>query len=145
MKYILETLNNEILLVSLFSCFFAQFLKVFTGKNKIFELKRIATSGGMPSSHSSFVSCMSVMVGLKEGFHSSLFAICFVISLIIMYDASGVRLAVGKQAAILNQILDDIQNRKHIQNEKLKELIGHTPVQVWGGALLGVIIGIIFS
>lgn len=98
----------------------------------------------MPSSHSSFVSCMSTMIGLKYGFSSDLFAVAVVVSLIIMYDASGVRQAVGKQATILNQLIEDWQKKKEIKQEKLKELMGHTPKQVFFGGLLGIIIGLIF-
>lgn len=134
---------NKTLWVSVFSCFTAQFLKIFTGEKKV-EISRIFISGGMPSSHSSFVSCMSVMIGLKHGFNSDLFAIAAVISCIIMYDASGVRQAVGKQATIINQLVEIWQNKKIIEQEKLKELVGHTPKQVFSGALLGILVGIIF-
>ena len=84
------------------------------------------------------------LLGLKYGFSSDLFAIATVVSLIIMYDASGVRQAVGKQATILNQLIEDWQKKKEIKQEKLKELMGHTPKQVFFGALLGIIIGLIF-
>ena len=134
MSFFSEIFSNEILWVSIFSCFFAQFLKIFSGEKGI-DISRIIVSGGMPSSHSSFVSCMSTMIGLKYGFSSDLFAVAVVVSLIIMYDASGVRQAVGKQATILNQLIEE---------EKLKELMGHTPKQVFFGGLLGIIIGLIF-
>ena len=134
MSFFSEIFSNEILWVSIFACFFAQFLKIFSGEKGI-DISRIIVSGGMPSSHSSFVSCMSTMIGLKYGFSSDLFAVAAVVSLIIMYDASGVRQAVGKQATILNQLIEE---------EKLKELMGHTPKQVFFGGLLGIIIGLIF-
>lgn len=134
---------NKTLWVSVLSCFIAQFLKMFTGEKRV-EVSRIFISGGMPSSHSSFVSCMSVMIGLKHGFNSDIFAIAAVISCIIMYDASGVRQAVGKQATIINQLVEVWQNKKTTQQEKLKELVGHTPKQVIFGALLGILVGIIF-
>src|SRR3712207_3725402 len=101
MDFILELMGNHIFWTSVFACFLAQFLKVFTGERR-FELARIFTSGGMPSSHSSFVTCMSTMVGIKHGFDSSIFAISAIVSCIIMYDASGVRQAVGKHANVLN-------------------------------------------
>lgn len=143
MYLISDIFSNHVLWTSIFACFFAQFLKVFSGKKK-FDISRIIVSGGMPSSHSSFVSCMSTMVGRKYGFSSEIFAVAAVVSLIIMYDASGVRQAVGKQAAILNQLIEDWHNKKEIKQEKLKELIGHTPKQVFFGALLGIVIGLIF-
>ncbi len=143
MSYVVDFFANKTLWVSVLSCFIAQFLKVFTGENKV-EFSRAFISGGMPSSHSSFVSCMSVMIGMKHGFNSDMFAVAAVISCIIMYDASGVRQAVGKQATIINQLVEVWQNKKTTQQEKLKELVGHTPKQVFFGALLGILVGIIF-
>ncbi|MBC2577628.1 divergent PAP2 family protein [Peptostreptococcus russellii] len=143
MSYVVDFFANKTLWVSVLSCFIAQFLKIFTGEKKV-ELSRAFISGGMPSSHSSFVSCMSVMIGMKHGFNSDMFAVAAVISCIIMYDASGVRQAVGKQATIINQLVEAWQNKKTTQQEKLKELVGHTPKQVFFGALLGILVGIIF-
>lgn len=97
----------------------------------------------MPSSHSSFVTSLATVVGIEKGFNSTDFAIITVLALIIMYDAAGVRRAVGKQATILNQMVADIQHGKHIEQKKLKELIGHTPLEVWFGALLGVVTALI--
>ena len=143
MSYVVDFFANKTLWVSVLSCFIAQFLKIFTGEKKV-ELSRAFISGGMPSSHSSFVSCMSVMIGMKHGFNSDMFAVAAVISCIIMYDSSGVRQAVGKQATIINQLVEAWQNKKTTQQEKLKELVGHTPKQVFFGALLGILVGIIF-
>ncbi|MBU5335149.1 divergent PAP2 family protein [Intestinibacter bartlettii] len=140
-----DIFQNRILLISIFSCFLAQFLKIFTGKEKRIDLKRIIISGGMPSSHSSFVTSLAMFVGFDKGFASTEFAITAVFALIVMYDASGVRRAVGKQAELLNQIVDDFFHGKFDQHEKLKELVGHTPKEVLFGALLGIIIGIVMS
>ena len=140
-----DIFQNRILLISIFSCFLAQFLKIFTGKEKRIDLKRIIISGGMPSSHSSFVTSLAMLVGFDKGFASTEFAITAVFALIVMYDASGVRRAVGKQAELLNQIVDDFFHGKFDQHEKLKELVGHTPKEVLFGALLGIIIGIVMS
>ena len=140
-----DIFQNRILLISIFSCFLAQFLKIFTGKEKKFDFKRIIISGGMPSSHSSFVTSLAMLVGFDKGFASTEFAITAVFAIIVMYDASGVRRAVGKQATILNKILDDLHHKKHIEQKRLKELIGHTPKEVLFGALLGIIIGIVMS
>lgn len=142
MDVLADFFSNNILWTSIFSCFIAQFLKVFTGEKKI-DITRIIISGGMPSSHSSFVTCLSTMVGMKYGLKSDIFAVSAVFSCIIMYDASGVRQAVGKQASILNKILEDLHDKKPIQQEKLKELIGHTQKQVLAGAALGIFIGTI--
>ena len=140
-----DIFQNRILLISIFSCFLAQFLKIFTGKEKRFDFKRIIISGGMPSSHSSFVTSLAMLVGFDKGFASTEFAITAVFAIIVMYDASGVRRAVGKQAEILNQIVDDFFHGKFDQHKKLKELVGHTPKEVLFGALLGIIIGIVMS
>ena len=140
-----DIFQNRILLISIFSCFLAQFIKIFTGKEKRIDFKRIVISGGMPSSHSSFVTSLAVLVGFDRGFASTEFAITAVFAIIVMYDASGVRRAVGKQAEILNQIVDDFFHGKFDQHEKLKELVGHTPKEVLFGALLGILIGILMS
>lgn len=145
MDFLTQIFNNKILWTSIFACFLAQFIKIFTGKEKRIEFSRILMSGGMPSSHSSFVTCLSTLVGTYNGFDSVEFAICVVFALIVMYDASGVRRAVGKQAAILNKIVADLQHKKHIENETLKELVGHTPKEVIIGALLGIMVGIIMA
>ena len=140
-----DIFQNRILLISIFSCFLAQFIKIFTGKEKRIDFKRIIISGGMPSSHSSFVTSLAMLVGFDKGFASTEFAITAVFAIIVMYDASGVRRAVGKQAEILNQIVDVFFHGKFDQHKKLKELVGHTPKEVLFGALLGIIIGIVMS
>ena len=144
MDYLLDFFSNKMLWTSIFACFMAQFLKVFFGEKK-FDLTRIITSGGMPSSHSSFVTCLSTMLGVKYGFNSDMFAIAAVFSFIIMYDASGVRQAVGKQATNNKKLVEDWHNKKAKEQEKLKELIGHTQKQVFFGAMLGIALGLIFS
>lgn len=145
MSFISEMFSNKVLLISMFACFLAQLFKIFTGDQKKIQISRIFTSGGMPSSHSSFVTSLSTLVGMEYGFNSTEFAVVAVFSMIIMYDASGVRRAVGKQAVILNQIVDDLQHKKHIEQKKLKELVGHTPVEVFFGAILGIITALVFS
>ena len=97
----------------------------------------------MPSSHSALVTSLTTAIAITEGLDSSMFALSFGFAAIVMYDASGVRLAVGVQARILNQILQDAQNHK-FKAEKLKELIGHTPIQVYAGGILGVIIALVY-
>ncbi|BEP28998.1 divergent PAP2 family protein [Helicovermis profundi] len=119
----------------------AQILKVFTNlyKYKKLDLYRLIGSGGMPSSHSSFVMGLSTAVGLIDGWDSSIYAISLVFALIVMYDASGVRRSVGKQAIIINHIITDFYKTHQIKEEKLKELVGHTPFEVFAGAILGII------
>ncbi|CEI73692.1 MULTISPECIES: divergent PAP2 family protein [Romboutsia] len=144
MDFFSQIFSNKVLGISIFACFLAQFIKIFTGKDKRIEISRLFTSGGMPSSHSSFVTSLSTLVGIERGFQSTDFAIVCVFSLIIMYDATGVRRSVGKQAAILNQIIDDVQHRKPIKHERLKELVGHTPKEVLFGAILGILVALYF-
>ena len=122
MNFFSQIFSNKVLGISMFACFLAQFIKIFTGKEKFIQFSRLFTSGGMPSSHSSFVTSLATLVGIERGFNSTDFAIVTVFALIIMYDASGVRRAVGKQATILNQILDDFHHKKHIEQKRLKEL-----------------------
>ncbi len=112
-------------------------------KNKKLNFKRLVETGGMPSSHSATVTSLMTAVGISEGLSSPIFAAVFVFSVIVMYDAAGVRRAAGKQASILNQLINS--NQVHVDtNVKLKELLGHTPVQVIVGGVYGVIVGIIF-
>ncbi|NLM03564.1 MAG: divergent PAP2 family protein [Clostridiales bacterium] len=137
-------LNNETFIASILSWFVAQCLKVVHTLiiDKRFNVSRFVGSGGMPSSHSAFVMGLTTAIGLTHGFDSSTFSMSLVFSLVIMYDAAGVRHAVGKQAAIINKIIEDIHNRKEkkITEKRLKELIGHTPIEVLAGAILGIII-----
>ncbi len=136
--------NNDILIASILAWLAAQTLKVVHTliADKHFNLSRLVGSGGMPSSHSSFVMALTSSIGLKHGWDSTIFAISFVFSMVIMYDAAGVRNAVGKQAIIINKIIEDIQDKKEkkITEQRLKELIGHTPIEVIIGAILGIII-----
>ena len=135
----------SLLQVSMFSLFTAQFLKIFFIRPINFYT--FFTSGGMPSSHSSFVSSLAITVGLKYGFASDLFAIVTVFALIVTYDASGVRRAVGQQANVLNNLVKHLEAKsfatdKQLIKEDLKELIGHTPFEVFAGVLLGALIAL---
>ena len=113
-------------------------------KTKKFNFKRIMGAGGMPSSHSAVVTSLTTLVGKDIGVNSPVFAIALIFSFVVMYDACGVRRAAGKQAKVLN----DIVNTPGLSNievqEKLQEALGHTPVQVFVGALIGIIAGLIF-
>lgn len=139
--------SNKILGLSLASMLFAQLLKVITNyiTYKKFDVTRFVETGGMPSSHSSFVSTLTTCMGFARGFNSPEFAACFVFSLIIMYDAAGVRKAVGEQAKIINRIIIKFEKNDHNVDEELKELIGHTRLQVIAGAVLGILIGLLYK
>ncbi len=138
--------NNRILMVSVLAWFIAQALKVILTllKEKKVDFTRLIGSGGMPSSHSAFVVSLATSVGITHGWDSTYFAISAVFTLIVMYDAAGVRRATGKQAMILNKIISELHRHKGIKHERLKELIGHTPIEVFAGALLGILISYLF-
>ncbi|RCW49688.1 MULTISPECIES: divergent PAP2 family protein [unclassified Halanaerobium] len=136
----------SLLWISLFSLFTAQFLKIFFIKP--LNISTFFTAGGMPSSHSAFVASLTTTVGLKYGINSDLFAIVTVFSLIVTYDASGVRRAVGEQANVINNMIKHLEIRsyeedKQIIKKDLKELIGHTPIEVVSGIVLGIILAFI--
>ncbi len=137
-----EITNNKILLVSIFAWFIAQLIKLVIeiAKVKRFDITLLYSSGGMPSSHSSFVTSLATSTGFTAGFDSIEFAICFVLASVVMYDATGVRRAAGKQAEVLNKFLENIKDHGIKFDKKLKELIGHTPIQVLAGSILGIII-----
>ena len=111
--------------------------------NKKLNVRRIVGAGGMPSSHSAIVCSLATCVGKEYGFDSGIFAIAMVIAFVVMYDAAGVRRAAGKQARILNKILETPGLTTIEVQEKLVEVLGHTPIQVFVGAILGVVVGAI--
>ncbi|MFB5067707.1 MAG: divergent PAP2 family protein [Candidatus Wallacebacter cryptica] len=117
----------------------AQITKVitFAVKEKRINFRRLVGTGGMPSSHTTFVASLATGIGIKEGVNTSIFALAVVFALVVMYDAAGVRRAAGKQAQVLNRIVDDIY-KKDFHPERLKELLGHTPVEVLVGAGFGI-------
>ncbi|MBO7171023.1 MAG: divergent PAP2 family protein [Clostridia bacterium] len=106
-----------------------------------FDFEQFWASGGMPSSHSSTVAALSTACGYTYGFQSGIFAVACVLSLIVMYDAAGVRRAVGRQARILNKITKNLAKREPVEQSDLRELIGHTPLQVCVGGLIGIVLG----
>ena len=109
---------------------------------KKFNFKRIMGAGGMPSSHSAIAMCIATMIGKAEGFDSNIFALALIFALVVMYDAAGVRRAAGKQAKLLNRIIETPGLTNVQVQEKLVEVLGHTPIQVFVGAFLGIIVGL---
>lgn len=151
MELIKEILHiNEILTVSLLGWFTAQLLKtiinfILLGK---FQLERMWGDGGMPSAHSATVCAMVIATGRSEGIQSAAFAIACVVAIITMHDAMGVRRETGEQAKVINQMLEEWielseRNSPFLQNMHLKEMVGHTPLQVVAGLIVGVAIGFI--
>lgn len=111
---------------------------------KKFNFRRIMGAGGMPSSHAAAVCSLSVLIGRTEGFDSSIFGLSLIFALIVMYDAAGVRRAAGKQARVLNKMIETPNMSTLEVQEKLVEFLGHTPIEVFVGALVGIIAGCIF-
>lgn len=137
--------NNKCIYVPVLLWLAIQVFKVITDliRNKRLNVKRIIGAGGMPSSHSAVVTSLSVLIGKEYGFDSGVFAISLIMAFVVMYDAAGVRRAAGKQARILNKILDTPGLSVEEVQEKLVEALGHTPVQVFVGAVLGILVGIL--
>lgn len=112
-------------------------------KSKKFNFKRLMQAGGMPSSHSGVVISLTTMIGKNVGINSPLFAVALIFSFMVMYDAAGVRRAAGKQAKLLNKIVETPGLTSLQVSERLVEVLGHTPVQVIVGAAIGVIVGLL--
>ena len=146
-RIIIDLFTNPMILCATFSWLVAQFLKIFTTPK--FRMDRsvlhvLFGSGGMPSSHSAAVFGAAISIGLHEGFDSAVFAVVGVLAMVVVRDATGIRREAGKHAAMLNQITEELNKEKEHENEEnafehtLKVLLGHTPLQVFFGAILGV-------
>ncbi len=135
-----EIAHNKIFLITLMVWCLAQVAKVITGffKEKRFNFRWLLNTGGMPSSHAAGASALATCVGLQQGFNSAVFAVAAAFAMVTMFDAQGVRRATGHQASILNKMMDDIYWKGQIEEKRLKELVGHTPIQVIGGFLFGI-------
>ncbi|MDD3409712.1 MAG: divergent PAP2 family protein [Eubacteriales bacterium] len=147
MHSVVGIFSNHAVFCALIAWFAAQALKIplYYLVEKKWDFKRFVGSGGMPSSHSAMVVSLAIMVGAIEGFGSTQFAICGVLASIVMYDAAGVRRETGTQATVINQILRDVLiNGKQISDDELKELVGHTPLEVLCGAILGVLVACVY-
>ncbi len=148
MNFLNDLLHNELLITASFAWFIAQVLKtiIHACLTKDFDLERMYGSGGMPSCHSATVTALATSSCILYGVGSSQFAISVILAIIVMYDARGVRRETGIQAKVLNELitlLADVHNKMMTPDEKLKEFIGHTPLQVIAGAILGFIVAII--
>lgn len=138
----------QVIVVTLMSSFLAQSLKILTKwiRTGHLDLRMMAKTGGMPSSHSCCTMAMAVSVGLIEGFNSVSFAIALSLALIVMYDAAGVRRTVGLQAKVLNEMMTELfSEHPHLSSARIKEFLGHTPVEVLVGAALGTLIAWVFN
>lgn len=139
--------RNRILLASLTAWLVAQSFKIVIGvfREKRFNFRWFLRSGGMPSSHVALTMCLTTSAGLQYGFDSGLFALALGFAAVTMFDAQGVRRHSGRQATVLNKILEDIYAHKGVQEARLKELVGHTPIEVYAGSLLGILVAWLFS
>lgn len=142
-----QLFKNRILFTTIFAWIVAQVIKVSIGvvREKKFNFRWFLGTGGMPSSHVAGASCLATSTGLKYGFDSIYFSICATFALVVMFDAQGVRRATGRQARILNKIMEDIYWQGKVQEGRLRELIGHTPIEIFAGFLLGIMIALLVS
>lgn len=140
-----KIIYNKYLYIPLVVWFCIQSFKVIYELivTKKFNFKRILGAGGMPSSHTAVVTTISTMIGRFEGFDTSIFALAVIFSLVVMYDAAGVRRAAGKQARLLNKIIETPGLSSVQVQEKLVEVLGHTPLQVLVGAIIGITVGML--
>jgi uncharacterized protein len=134
----------KFLLAPLVAWAIAQAAKVIltSMRQRKLNLRVLAETGGMPSSHAAIVMGMTTAVGKYAGVSSAAFAIALIFSFVVMYDAAGLRRAAGRQAAILNRLVEDLVHMRGMQEQRLRELLGHTPVEVVVGALLGIGVGL---
>ena len=141
----IDIFHNKILMITLSVWAIAQCIRVFLGviRERRFNFRWFVGTGGMPSSHVAGACALATTCGLQLGVQSPTFALAAFFALVTMFDAQGVRRASGQQAKILNQILDDIYFEGKIEAQRLKELVGHTPIQVLMGGLIGIFLGIL--
>ena len=146
MNVILDIITNKYIYLAFSVWFCIQLSKVITDlvKTKKFNFKRIMGARGMPSSHSAVVCCLAVLIGKEYGFNSGIFGLSVAFAFVVMYDAAGIRRAAGKQAKLLNRIIETPGLTTVQVQEKLVEVLGHTPMQVIVGALIGFVVGAIF-
>lgn len=142
---LVEFSKNYIFGTTVAAWIIAQSIKVVLGvlREKRFNFRWFVGTGGMPSSHAAGVSALSTSIGVSYGFDSALFAVTLVFTLIVLFDAQGVRFSTGKMAEILNKMLDDIYWKKRMDDKQLKEFLGHTPVEVFAGIALGILVSLL--
>lgn len=143
-----QLLGNRVLMAGVAGWFAAQFIKtiLYAILNHELDISRFWGDGGMPSAHSSTVSCVAVSAGIVYGLDSFQFAICVILALITMRDAMGVRLETGKQAKILNEMVQLFSmDNPELPEERLKEFVGHTPIQVLFGCIVGCLMAVLLN
>ena len=136
---------NPVFITWLVACLVAQGIKIVLGvfRLKHFDFRWLLGTGGMPSTHAAGVSALSVAVGQHAGFDSPLFAASLAFTIITLFDAQGVRRWSGRQAQVLNKVLEDMYFRRRFQEQRLKELLGHTPIEVFAGMGVGIVTALV--
>lgn len=134
--------NNRVLIAALIAWSLAQIIKVpiYYLQNRRWKWSLLFSAGGMPSSHSAVVTGLTHAIGLYYGFDSPLFALGFVMSMVVIYDATGIRRQAGRHARIINQMITDLASGHPLKQEQLKEVLGHSPMEALGGVLMGIVI-----
>lgn len=147
MNFFNQIFHNQILMTAIVSWALAQLIKIIIELIRTHRInwQLIFATGGMPSSHSSLVVALATATGLRQGFDSSLFAIATVLGFVVLYDAQGIRRQAGNQARIINRMLQNVENAGIKVDKNLKELLGHTPIQVMGGTILGIIVALVMN
>ena len=142
---LVEFSKNYIFGTTVAAWIIAQSIKVLLGilRERRFNFRWFVGTGGMPSSHAAGVSALSTSIGVAYGFDSALFAVTLVFTLIVLFDSQGVRFSTGKMAGVLNKMLDDIYWKKRLDDKQLKEFLGHTPIEVFAGIALGILVSLL--
>ncbi len=143
--FLSDLIRNRALIAAVLAWLVAQLVKTLITlfRNRKLDLGLMVSPGGMPSAHSAFVTALATAVARVNGVQSTVFAVAAVFAGVVMYDAAGVRLAVSEQAQILNRMIDDFFHARGFDQRRLRELVGHSPIQVLIGALLGCLLGIV--
>ncbi len=144
MNHLSQILQNRVLIATVTAWVVTQMLKVLLAvrRERRFDFRWLGGMGGMPSVHSAGVAALATGVGFQNGFNTAGFAVALVFALVTMFDAQGVRRAAGKQAVVLNKMIDEVYLSGQVSEERLKELIGHTPIQVLVGAVIGCLLAL---
>ncbi|SDD36579.1 divergent PAP2 family protein [Sporomusa acidovorans] len=145
-EFLTSIVHNIILMTSLTAWVTAQLFKTMTAywRHGSFNAERLVGAGGMPSSHTALVVSLAVSIALREGLESDLFALAVILAGIVMYDAAGVRRAAGRQAKVINKLVREMRVEHKVRETRLKELLGHTPLEVLGGAVHGILVAYVF-
>jgi acid phosphatase family membrane protein YuiD len=139
--------QNRIFVITISVWIIAQGIKMFINflRGKKFSFRWFLGTGGMPSSHAAGVAALATSCGLEYGFQSGMFALSAIFAMVTMFDAQGVRRSTGEQAEILNKVIDDMYWHKRVEMGRIRDFVGHTPIQVLVGSILGFALAILFS